>query len=58
MCCKFMIELRVQIFQVREYKDWMSMTFLVYLSAFIMVLSPPNAENVLIANAINAQGYQ
>jgi hypothetical protein len=28
------------------------MTFLIYLSAFIVVLS--NAENVLIANAINA----
>jgi hypothetical protein len=38
---QFMIELHVQIFQVREYKDWMSMTFLIYLSAFFVVLISP-----------------
>jgi hypothetical protein len=31
----------------------MSMTFLLYLSVFFVVLISPNAENVIIANAIN-----
>jgi hypothetical protein len=28
-------------FQVREYKDWKSMTFIIYLSAFFVVLISP-----------------
>ena len=41
-------------FEVREYEDWMSMTFLISWH-YLWYESPPNAENVLILNVISVR---